>query len=293
MSRAIAARSRGSPSSSATISSIARATSAGGGASAAPGSARCDAPAESRGRRRRAARRRRCRAVPTRSPQRPSAVSKKVKLVSMPVERTSGPGREPASDVLGRERVAVGRLAALVAALEPGAPLGGRAVRERVRVDAGGRPAAGAGRRRRPRTRGSPRRRRRARARRTPPAPRRPRSSRPAARAGPRPRSRGRGRERAHLVDLVRSCRVSCCTWWPTSCAISTPTRSSPLACSWRSMVAVEDELARCTCAERRSGRRRCRRGRQASGASAAPPAARTSRPPVEPLRVAVGAGSR
>src|SRR5215207_6319063 len=51
----------------------------------------------------------------------------------MPVERTSGPGRERLH-VVDRERVAVGRLAALAAAVEPLVPLGGRAVREGVGV---------------------------------------------------------------------------------------------------------------------------------------------------------------
>src|SRR5829696_5739836 len=51
----------------------------------------------------------------------------------MPVERTSGPDRERL-EVVDRERVAVGGLAALAAAIEPLVPLGGRAVRERVGV---------------------------------------------------------------------------------------------------------------------------------------------------------------
>src|SRR5215207_3612796 len=52
----------------------------------------------------------------------------------MPVERTSDAGRE--LKLVDRERVAVSRLAASAAALEPGAPLRRRAVRERVRIDA-------------------------------------------------------------------------------------------------------------------------------------------------------------
>ena len=112
--------------------------------------------------------------------------------------------RRPRLEVVRREGVAVGGLAALAAALEPAAPLLGRAVREGVRVDL----APGLRCRRSSPTASeamSASSRSPARAGRTRRAPRRRRSSRPAAPAAPTPRSPSSGRSR-RTARPRRSC---------------------------------------------------------------------------------------
>ena len=134
MSRAIAARSRGSPSNSATISSIARATSARRRRLGRAGQRALDAPAG--------------RAVvgagqldggdPARAPRDRAATERGVEegvIRACPSNVPAAPGREP-GQTFSTENVSqsVGSPAP-AAALAPRAALGGRAVRERVRVD--------------------------------------------------------------------------------------------------------------------------------------------------------------